>query len=132
MTIKANTVIVNTTQQETFDFLKDSNNIIHLLPQDKVSDFQSTDTECSFKVQGGVTISLLQDGSDGSDILYMKSGKKSPFPFRLSIVMKDLGAQTEGYIQFDGEVNAFLKMMVERPLTALFNHMSTQLKERFK
>ena len=132
MKIKGNTVLVNTTQQEAFDFLKDSNNLIHVLPQDKISDFKSTDEMCSFKVQGGVIISLVQDGSDGKDILFMKSGEKSPFPFRLSIVMKDLGAQTEGYIQFDGEVNAFLKMMVERPLTNLFNYMSVKLQERFK
>lgn len=131
MTIKGNTVLVNTTQIETFNFLKDSNNLIHLLPQDKISDFQSTNEMCSFKVQGGIIISLLQDGSNGADILYMKSGEKSPFPFRLSIVMKNKEGQTEGYIQFDGEVNMFLKMMVERPLTSLFNHMATKLQEHF-
>ena len=36
-----------------------------------------------------------------------------------------------GLIAFDGEVNAFLKMMVERPLTNLFNYMSTKLVEQF-
>ena len=38
---------------------------------------------------------------------------------------------TEGYIEFDGEVNAFLKMMVEKPLLNLFNYMSHKLTKQF-
>lgn len=131
MTIKGNTVLVNGSQAEVLEFLNDSNNLLHILPQDKISDFKSTNEMCSFKVQGGVIISLVQDGSDGKDILYMKSGEKSPFPFRLTINMKDVDGKTEGFIQFDGQVNAFLKMMVEKPLTNLFNYMSNKLEEHF-
>lgn len=131
MKIKATTVTVNADRATVQAFLGDSNNMIHLLPQDKISDFQSTDESCSFKVQGGITISLLQNGTEGLDKLFMKSGEKSPFPFELTIVMEDQGGQTEGYIEFNGEVNAFLKMMVERPLTNLFNYMSSKLVEQF-
>ncbi|MFT6500256.1 MAG: carbon monoxide dehydrogenase subunit G [Crocinitomicaceae bacterium] len=131
MTIKGNTVTVNASQAEIFAFLGDSNNIIHLLPKDKISDFKSTDEMCSFKVQGGVMISLVQDGLSGDNILFMKSGEKSPFPFRLTIKVEKVGDASEGYIQFDGEVNAFLKMMVERPLTNLFNYMSDRLQKQF-
>ena len=131
MTIKGNTVTVNASQAEIFAFLGDSNNIIHLLPKDKISDFKSTDEMCSFKVQGGVMISLVQDGLSGDNILFMKSGEKSPFPFRLTIKVEKVGDTSEGYIQFDGEVNAFLKMMVERPLTNLFNYMSDRLQKQF-
>jgi hypothetical protein len=131
MKIKGDTVIVTAERSEIIDFLRDSNNIIHLLPKDKISDYTSSNEMCSFKVQGGVIISLYQDGVEGQDVLYMKSGEKSPFPFRLSIVMNAVTEGTEGYIQFDGEVNAFLKLMVERPLTSLFNFMSEKLKEQF-
>ena len=131
MTIKGNTVAISANQADIFNFLGDSNNIIHLLPQDKISDFKSTDEMCSFKVQGGVMISLVQDGTNGNDILFMKSGVKSPFPFRLSIKLENSGDHTEGYIQFDGEVNAFLKLMVERPLTSLFNYMADKLQKHF-
>jgi len=131
MTIKGNTVLVNASQADVFEFLSDSNNLLHLLPQDKISDFKSTNDMCSFKVQGGVVISLVQDGAEGKDILFMKSGEKSPFPFRLTINMKVIETKTEGFIQFDGEVNAFLKMMVEKPLTNLFNYMSKNLEEHF-
>lgn len=131
MKINSQTVIVSAPQQEVFDFLKDANNIIHLLPQDKVSDFKATQDECSFKVQGGVIISLIHDGEEGTDKLFMKSGEKSPFPFRLTIHTSNKSEQTEGRIEFDGQVNMFLKMMVEKPLTNLFDYMSKKLQEHF-
>ena len=131
MKINSQTVTVSAPQQEVFDFLKDANNIIHLLPQDKISDFKSSTEDCSFKVQGGVTISLIHDGDEGPHKLFMKSGEKSPFPFRLTIHTGDKSSETEGRIEFDGEVNMFLKMMVEKPLTNLFDYMSKKLQEHF-
>ena len=131
MKIESTKVEVNQNQETIYNFLIDSTNIIHLLPQDKISDWKSSSSECSFKVQGGVTISLIQDGSDGMQKVYMKSGEKSPFPFKLTIYINNTGQTSNGYIEFDGEVNMFLKMMVEKPLTALFNHMAEKLQTQF-
>ena len=131
MTIDSTKVQVNSSQEEICAFLKDSNNLIHLLPQDNISDFKSTVEECSFKVQGGVIISLIQDGQEGDSKLFLKSGEKSPFPFKLTIHLDQIDGSTEGYIHFDGEVNMFLKMMVEKPLTNLFNYMSNKLQAYF-
>jgi len=132
MIIDSEKVKVNASQIEICDFLKDSNNLIHLLPQDNISDFKSTVEECSFKVQGGVIISLIQDGVEGDSKLFLKSGEKSPFPFKLTIQLSQVDNETEGYIHFDGEVNMFLKMMVEKPLTNLFNYMSNKLQAHFE
>jgi hypothetical protein len=131
MIIESTKVIVNASAESISTFLRDSTNLIHILPQDKISDWKSTDTACSFKVQGGVMISLIQDGNEGNHKVFMKSGEKSPFPFRLTIYIEDNGANSNGYIEFDGELNMFLKMMVEKPLTALFNYMSEKLKDHF-
>ncbi|MEJ6775750.1 MAG: hypothetical protein QNK85_00325 [Crocinitomicaceae bacterium] len=130
MIIDGNKVTVNSSKKDIKAFLSDSNNLIHLLPQNNISDFKSTTEDCSFKVQGGIIISLVQDGIDG-DNLFLKSGEKSPFPFRLTVNLDEKESSTEGYIHFDGEVNAFLKMMVEKPLKNLFNYMSDKLKEHF-
>jgi hypothetical protein len=98
---------------------------------DKVSNFKADNDSCSFKVQGGITISLIQDGREDGKI-FLKSGDKSPFPFKLTIHLNKLEEEvTEGYIEFDGEVNAFLKMMVEKPLLNLFNYMSHKLSKQF-
>lgn len=131
MTLDSNTVLVAAPQVEIVEFLKDANNLYLILPQDSISDFKATKEDCSFKVQGGITISLIHDGDDGLDKIYMKSGAKSPFPFRLTIQTNVLESGTEGFIHFDGEVNMFLKMMVEKPLSNLFNYMTKKLQEHF-
>ena len=132
MKLDSDKVIVQEKSVNICAFLKDANNLIHLLPQDNISDFTSNEDECSFKVQGGITISLVQDGMEGSEKLFLKSGEKSPFPFRLTINLAEIEAGTEGNIHFDGEVNMFLKMMVEKPLSNLFNYMSKKLQEHFE
>jgi carbon monoxide dehydrogenase subunit G len=131
MIITSTKVDVNATQEVVQAFLTDSQNILHLIPQDKISDWKSTATECSFKVQGGVIITLIQDGIEGVDKVFMKSGEKSPFPFKLTLNINKNGEKSNGHIEFDGEVNMFLKKMVEKPLTNLFNHMSEKLQEYF-
>lgn len=132
MEITSDKVTVHAPKKKVWAFLKDSQNLIHLLPQDQITDFRATKDECSFKVQGGITITLIQDGEEEPDKIFMRSGEKSPFAFRLTLHVKSLEeSQTEGFIEFNGEVNVFLKMMVEKPLTALFNIMSVKLKDHF-
>jgi carbon monoxide dehydrogenase subunit G len=115
-----------------YSYLQDARNYIDLLPQDKIKDWTATETECSFKVQGGFVITLILNGGIESSNVYLKSGEKSPFPFKLDIQLAEMDQTTSGKIVFDGEVNMFMKMMVEKPLTALFNTMSLKLKEHFE
>tara|TARA_B100000401_G_scaffold208027_1_gene140493 strand:- start:3 stop:401 length:399 start_codon:yes stop_codon:yes gene_type:complete len=131
MKILSEKVEINTSSDKVLDFIQIPLNIKHLLPIDKISDFKSDDQSCSFKVQGGITISLVNNGRSGNEQLFLKSGEKSPFPFELTIYAQSNNEKTLGYIEFNGEVNAFLKMMVEKPLSALFNYMSKKLSEQF-
>lgn len=132
MIIKSTSVLVRSNQETVYKFLTDSTNLLNILPQDKISDWRATNTECSFKVQGGITISLNQNGGEGLEKVFMKSGSNTPFPFKLTLFVNKIDENTtEGYIEFDGEVNMFLKMMVEKPLTNLFNYMSEKLKEYY-
>ena len=80
MQIISEKVSVSAKQDKVANFLRDSNHLIHLLPKDQISDWKASDSECSFKVQGGVTISLVQDGSEGNEKIFigqkMLSGAK--------------------------------------------------------
>lgn len=132
MKIDSEKTIINATAEEVFNYLSNAENIGNLLPKDGVKDFKGEQTQCSFKVQGGITISLIQTELVANDQIKMKSGEKSPFPFDLTIHLQQGEGSTEGYIAFDGEVNAFLSMMVKTPLTNLFNYMSHKLKTVFE
>lgn len=132
MKIESEKVIVNASSKEVFDFLSETKNIEELLPLDNIKEFKSSEKECSFKVQGGITITLIQDELVPTNAIKMKSGEKSPFPFNLTIHMEDHAEnQTLGFINFEGKVNPFLKMMVQKPLSNLFNYMSNKMKEKF-
>ena len=131
MELKSIQVSVKASRADIISFLSNSENLWLILPQDKISDFKASMKSCSFKVQGGITISLIQNGHEENK-LFLKSGEKTPFPFNLTIHLTENGSLTDGYIHFDGEVNAFLKMMVEKPLSALFNYMSEKLKSHFE
>lgn len=131
MKIESNKSVVNAPLEEVYTFLTNAENLEQLLPKDEVKDFKGSEKECSFKVQGGVTISLQQEELTPNKEIQMVSGEKSPFPFKLNVHLKEVDGKTEGLIIFDGEVNAFLKMMVKKPLTNLFNHMTGELKQVF-
>jgi carbon monoxide dehydrogenase subunit G len=127
MTLQSQSYTVNAAPKDVITFLSDAKNLFHILPQDKITDWTADEQMCSFKVQGGFTIRLLEDGNNGSNELYLKSGEGTPFSFKLTVFLNEKESKTEGHIHFDGEVNLFLKMMVEKPLTALFDYMSKQL-----
>jgi hypothetical protein len=132
MNIRSDKSLINASVEDVFTFLSNTENIGYLLPKDEVKDFRGDATSCSFKVQGGITISLLQDQLEPNSLINMKSGEKSPFPFSLKIYMKGEHGKTEGFIDFDGDVNPFIKMMVKKPLSNLFNHMTLALKNHFE
>jgi hypothetical protein len=133
MKIKSQPSHVNASIHQLKDFLGDCRNIIHLLPQDQVSDWNAEIDWCSFKVQAGIIITLVKDENESElNLIRLKSGDKSPFPFKLVIYLEEENEQTKGYIEFDGDVNVFLKMMIERPLTNLFNTMTDNLKSYFQ
>lgn len=131
MKLSSEKVLVNSNLVEIKKFLRTPENYWHLLPQNKVSDFKFDSNSCSFKAQGGVTISLTYNGELDNKVL-LKSGEKSPFPFDLEIILNEHVNGIEGNIEFNGEVNMFLKMMVEKPLLSLFNYMSQKLKDHFE
>jgi len=127
--IESKHVEVNKSVQFVFDYVKDFNNIKQLLPQDKISDWQSDFDQCSFKIQNAAVIPLVKKSVNEPFKINIISGEKSPFPFTLVVSFKVLDDnKTEAYLNFDGDINAFLKMMVVKPLTNLFNYMANELK----
>ena len=127
--IESKHVEINKSAEFVFDFVNDFNNVKELLPQDKISDWRSDFDSCSFKIQNAAIIPLVKKSVDKPSTINIVSGEKTPFPFTLVITFKSLEAErTEAFLNFDGDINAFLKMMVVKPLTNLFDYMATELK----
>lgn len=63
--------------------------------------------------------------------IILESFGKSPFPFSLEANIRNLGDQSEVAMAFNGEMNAFMKMMAEGPLSNFFNMLVEKLPNQF-
>lgn len=128
MKIESKKSTVNTSAEKAFNFISDFNNFQNLLPKDKVSDYQSTTDSCSFNINGMATISMRIKNRIPNSKLEVVSDGKNPFNFSLTILLEEKTENTcEGVIIFEADVNPFVKMMVETPLTNFFNMLSEKL-----
>lgn len=128
--ISSDIVVVKNSNSEVFNFLLDMNNFKELLPQEKISEWESNKDFCSFRIQGAVVIPLVLVSSEPHSHLHIKSGDKAPFPFTLDIHIEATGdLECKGNLVFNGQMNPFIKLMAEKPLTNLFNYIAKKLVE---
>jgi len=127
-TIESKHVHIGKGAQELYTFLQDMNNFQQLLPQERISEWKSDGRSCSFKVQGAATIGLELDGGTAPEHVRLKATDRSPFPFSLDVHLKESAGTTEAWQVFNGEINPFIKMMVEKPLKNLFDHIADKMK----
>ena len=107
-----------------FDFMGDFNNFKHLLPDDKIENFECTNEQCSFGIKGLMPLTIkIKDKKPKSEITFETSGL-AKFVFTLHIHL--LPNQTTN-VQLEGDMNPFIKAMAEKPLSNLINTMATKL-----
>ena len=131
MVIESTPAVAKAPIHQVFSFLRDVSNLYHLLPLDKIKDWEASTEHCSFKVQGGIVIPMEFLSENHPNQLVLKSGAKSPFPFTLWINLNQVEDQTEGQLIFDAKVSKMIQLIAEKPLRNLFNTMATKLTERF-
>jgi carbon monoxide dehydrogenase subunit G len=124
--------IINASQEEVFNFLMDMNNFQELFPKDKVEKWEATQESCSCKVKNMGTIELKRVASTPNSLIYLDSYGKTPFKFNLNLFLKESeDSKCLAHIEFDGEINPFMKMMLEKPLTDFFNKLVFRLSEKY-
>jgi carbon monoxide dehydrogenase subunit G len=96
-----------------YDFLSDFSHFEHLLPPDKVTDWESEGDSCRFKVNGVGELGLrIVDKEPGKTIKYSADGK-TPFNFFLWIQLKEVSpADSRVKITIKADLNSMMKMMV--------------------
>lgn len=127
MKIESKHVQIAKPASELYAFLQDMNNFKELLPEGKISEWESDMDSCSFKVQGAATIGLQLDGGTPPTHLKMLSTDRAPFPFTLDVHLAEVEGVTDAFQVFDADINPMLKMMVERPLKNLFDHIADKM-----
>lgn len=125
--IDSKQVEVSCSPAEVFEYLTDINNFQELLPKDKISNWESDTTQCSFRIQGTVTLSIKLKESTPNTVINLTNGEKTPFPFTLDVFIEEVENGAKVRQEFKGEINPFLKMMVEKPLANLFDYIADRL-----
>lgn len=110
----------------------DMNNFKELFPEEKVESWEATPESCTCKVKNMGTIELKRVASTPNSLIYLDSYGKTPFKFTLNLFLKESENNTcLAHLEFDGEINPFMKMMLEKPLTSFFNKLVLKLSEKY-
>ena len=133
MNIETDHKIINTRQEDVYNFLMDMNNFKELFPEDKIDNWESTEETCSMKIKSMGSLGLKRVASTANSLIYLDSYGKTPFKFTLNIFLSEKeNNNCEAYLVFEGDINPFMKMMVEKPLTEFFETLIQKLVRKYQ
>ena len=122
--ILSETHSLQSSADNVFDFMGDFNNFKHLLPEDKITNFECTSEQCSFGIKGLMPLTIkIKERLPKSQITFETTGV-AKFVFTLHIHLLE---NQKTNIELEGDMNPFIKAMAEKPLRELVNTMAAKL-----
>ncbi len=120
--IESEQVTIQQSQEEVFNFLSDFNNYRQLMPE-QVADWISDTDTCSFNIKGMASLGMAIESKTPNSEIKIKKNGKAPFDFYLTCTIgpSESGNNSTLKLFFDADLNPFLKMMAEKPLTNFLN-----------
>lgn len=125
--IESDRTPVDKSPEEIFSFLGNFNNFEKLMPE-QVTNWTSTEEECSFTISGMATLGMkIVEKKPVSLIRVVKNGS-APFDFNLECHIAGSGeGKSEVQLVFNADLNPMLKMMAVKPLTNFLNMLTQRL-----
>lgn len=112
-----------------FDALSDLKNVKQLMPDD-LEQFEMTGEDSFyFKLKGMPRIYLERGDSKGGNHLVLESARKE-FDFHIALHLEETGPEScDATLDFQGEFNAMMAMMIKSPITNLIHTMARNLQQ---
>lgn len=128
MNIEGNKVIVQKSTEETYNFLTKLENFEQLMP-DTIQKFEVEGDSFLFGLKGMPEIRLvLKEKTAFSNVTLGAASSKLDFNLAANIV--EINADTsEVQLNFDGEFNMMMAMMVKKPLTSFIDTLTENLEK---
>jgi carbon monoxide dehydrogenase subunit G len=126
--IESDSVDINKSDEEVFNFISDFTNFAKLMPP-QAQDVKITNDSCSFTIQGmpAINLKITERNAYTSVLMIADEGK---LPFSLKCNLNNTGEnKCTAQFQFEAELNGMMKMMVEKPLTNFLNLLGQKLKD---
>ena len=128
MNIEGNSVVVQKSQKEMFEFLTDLKNFEQLMPE-SIQKFEVDGDSFIFGLKGMPEIRLaLQDKTEYSNITLGAASSKLDFELDTNIEEIDSNS-CEVKLDFNGKFNMMMAMMVKKPLTSFIETLTDNLEE---
>ena len=129
--IQSREVTVSASAEVLKAHLTDLRNLEPLLPADKVKGFAGNADEVAFKVQGALEIRLTRTADAFNGDVLRLTGGGAPFAFHLDMTVIAAGEHARASVHCEADLNPFMKMMAQKPLEALFQHIAGALEQHF-
>jgi len=127
--IQGKSIEVNSTSAAVYNYLSDFNNFEHLMPE-QISDWESTEEQCSFSITGMGKVGLkISEKQINKRITYVPEGS-IPFHFNLQANIIETSPEkcTIDYL-INADLNPMLSMMASGPLKNLVDIMADKTGE---
>lgn len=122
-------ISVNCSDKKIFDFLCDFNNFGKLVPS-QITNWSSDLNNCAFSIEGMADVEMKIGEKIPYSLVSFISKEKTPFPFSIDCSIVAIDDQNTYFkVDLSAKLNPFIKIMAERPLRNLVNHLTDKLKE---
>jgi len=111
-----------------FTFLGNFNNFREIMPP-QVSNWQSTEDQCSFNIQGMADIGLVIEEKLPFSSIRIAATAATPIPLWMTWQFSQQESYTDTSLIIDATLNPMLSMMVKTPLTNFVNLLVDKLNE---
>ncbi|MGZ3883081.1 MAG: SRPBCC family protein [Bacteroidia bacterium] len=116
--------------KDLYNYLIDFKNFKSILPEDKVENFESTDDSCSFTIKGITALTVKRVEQAPFSTIVFESEGLAKFNFRLQVNFTQSPEGTGSCnVQLKADLNPFIKVMAEKPLSQLVNTMTVKLSQ---
>lgn len=125
--IESDAVKVGKPAEHVYSFLSNFNNFQKLMPE-QVTNWESTEEECSFTIAGMATLGMKIVEKNPPIFIKVTRNGSAPFDFTLDCNIKPLAEnESEVMLAFNADLNPMLKMMATKPLQNFLNLLVQRL-----
>ncbi len=128
----SNKTTVNASCSEVYNFMSDFNNFEKLMPP-QVHNWESDTDKCSFKIEGLSNFSMKIINKKENNRISIASFGNNPVDYYLDVFFEPVDDNScKVLIEFDAELNSFMRMMADKPLKNFVNMLAEKLKELYQ
>jgi carbon monoxide dehydrogenase subunit G len=128
MKLESKVGTINHPDEKIYNFLTNFNNFRHLIPEDKLEDWQSDETSCSFKINpiGRTGVKIVE--KQPHKLIKLTSLEQGNFNFTFWVQLKPIDTlNTHIKLTLDAALNPMLEMMAKKPLQEFLDKLVDQL-----